>query len=631
MANTLSELVSATSAQDIMVQALEDAGFKGDLSAGSPLYQLLIDPNAVIYALQVEKQDAIKESWSLLSDGLSEDGGYDSVVLENLFNNLRIQPTPGSKSSGNLQLVFNTNEVRSISGATFISPNGTTFVPSLQYTMVPSETYRVQYSEAELVYTSIGSGYAVDISVESSTVGEIPVASGDLFTSTINGLISASASVSFSGGRETDTLSDIVQEVPLILSETSMVSPVAVTAALYQEFPSINEMRIFRPGDVEMQRANKNVLGVDSGAADILLTTSARPSVQRSTAQGHLELSINSSGVLYNSEHRLGFAYRQPTDSDVEDMVTADEILVGYAFVEGELTDSSTTGLSSILDAGLETDSTDATTSLGPDEEVSTGTSILRRRLVEDSRYGNLPVSGSDEKDFYFSSYQYRVKFEFRTDWEDIDAIDDEAEDKVYAWVNFWRVHYQSQATGIDMTSALASFAESYGGITSDDVPRVLRVELPVYADSVGYAELSSIQEYLNDDSRRCFGQDYIVKTPHINSVVLSLTVSRDLNFFRFREDYFKTKIADYINTKGIAHTSPITTEHLKTLIFEEGPSTADDTFTLLATTTAIKHDGTVATETSDHIDYIVDEENGVTPRNSILSCTSSQIGVTYL
>lgn len=627
MAN-LSDLISATSAQELLVQTLKDAGFEGDLTPGSPVYQLLIDPNAAIYASNVAKQDEMKNAWSLLSGSSNPNIAISTEMMENLFNNLRILPSAGAKASGKLTLVFSTNTTRNISSSSFIAPDGSVFVPALPYTLVPSDASRSSYSASELVYVSDPSGYSVTIDVEAIEIGETSVGSGDLFTTTISGLTQAYAATSFSGGKIVETVDDLIKDVPDILSETSGVSPISVTASIRSEFPDLNEIRIFRAGDDEMRRAGKNPFGIDVGAADIVVTTSKKPSVTRRLIPGHIELSIDEDGVFYNGQHRLGYAYRP---SDEEDSIQADEILNSFVYVEGSTYDRTMVGAISVLDAGIETSSTRKTTTVSADQRPADFISVLRRSLVQDNRYGNLPVLGDDPKDFHFSAYQDRIKFEFRTKWSQVEDVVDGVYNRTYAWLKFWSVYYRNGGSMTGVESELASIANSFDpSLPSDQIPTTFRPEVPIYADISYYEGLADIQEYINDNNRRCFGQDYVVKSPFINSVSLEITVSRDADFVRFREGGFKTKIANYITSTGLSRTSSITTEHIKSLIFEEASSDVNDKFEMYVSSFVQKSDNTYATESRDFIDYIEDYENGITPRNSIFMCSENNINISY-
>jgi len=69
----------------------------------------------------------------------------------------------------------------------------------------------------------------------------------------------------------------------------------------------------------------------------------------------------------------------------------------------------------------------------------------------------------------------------------------------------------------------------------------------------------------------------------------------------------------------------------VRIIIFEEGPSTAANEFTMLATVATQRHDGTTETITRDYVSYLLDLENGVTSRNSILLCSSNNIEITYV
>ena len=630
--SNLSDLITATSAQELMVQSLKDAGFEGDLTPGSPIYQLLIDPNAIIYAANVAKQDEIKNSWSLLSGQVDPNTALNMATISNIFNNLRILPTAGARSAGKITLVFATNTTRSLAGARFIASDGSTFSPKLSYTLVPSEANRSSYSASELLYRQDAQGYSVEIEVEASEVGSTAVGAGDMFTTTLSGLISAHASTSFSGGYIAESIEDLIKDVPETLSETSMVSPISVITAITNNFPQLNEIAVFRAGDAEMRRANRNFLGVDSGSADIVVTTSVKPSVSRAFIPGHLELTIDEDGVFWNSNHRLGYAYRQPDAFDAEKGINADEVLNSFVYIEGQITDRTFVGASSVLTAGIVNQSTLRTTELSPDTPSDEHVTVLSRDLVQDTRYGRLPIEGTAPEDFYFSAYQHRLKFEFRTDWEEVEKVLSGVYNKVYTWLSFWSVKYQGIVTNNDVSTQLDSLAASFqDGMVKEQMPETFRPEVPIYFDVVYYSGLADIQTYLNDDSRRCFGQDYLVKTPYIQGVEIAITVSREANFLRFREGHFRTKIANYISGLGLSHTSSISTEHIKALIFEEGSNTVNDEFMMEAIVSTILTTGDTNTQVGGSIQYFEDQSLGITPRNSVLICSENNVNFRYL
>jgi len=338
-------------------------------------------------------------------------------------------------------------------------------------------------------------------------------------------------------------------------------------------------------------------------------------------------LAIDENGIFYNGQHKIGYAYRPGSGSEDTEQTFPDEVLNDFVYVNGSLTDRSLTGALYVLRSDLKKDSTLTTTSLSADDSVQDNLSVLDRGLVRDNRYGDLPVEGSDETDFYFSSYQNRLNFEFRTTWEEIEGVSQGTYDRVYKWLSFW-VNYYKDSTNVDLLSQIATSFDA--SLSIETMPTTFRPEMQIYADIVYYTGLADIQSFLNDNSRRCFGQDYVVKTPGVNAVSLAISVSRDANFLRYREESFKTKIADYISSKGLSHTTPITTEHIKSLIFDEGPSTVNDKFTMLVTTSVVKKDGTTESVTRDYLDYLEDPDLGITPRNSVFVCSSKNITISY-
>jgi len=610
MATSLSELLSSSSAQDIVVQALRDSGYSGDLSPGSPLYQLLVDPHAAIYAMNVGAQDALRNSWSLLSRDPQSSVDIDQQALVHLFSNLRLTPSAGARAKGRVQLTFTNADVRTVTKATqFISTSGAVFQPDNNYTLVPEESYRSSFSPTEIVYTRTARGYAVDIGVDAGLAGRTSISNGEVFTTNFPGVVSCVASTAFTSGKDVQSVADLVRDIPEILSETSMASPISLTSFLYQNFPDIQGVRVFRSGNAEMRRSFNNALGIATPAADVVVMTSARPSTSRQFLPGYVELFINPSNKIYNGEHDLGFA----------DMVEMP--LAGYVWVEASISSPELTGMNHVFSAGVRKPDTDPGAISDPDTNTQPGLSILGRTLVTDSRYSNLPVMGSDPRDFYLSSYQDRVKFEYRVTWQDIFSHSPDSFEKAKLWLSFW---------ASDDDSERAEIAQRYGA-SSEDVPRLLRIEVPTYADIVYFSSLRDIQALINNESRRCYGQDYVVKAPHIVSVKVKLTVSKNLDFMIFREAAFRARIAEFINTRGLQHSGTITTEQIKSLVFSDAPRGSDELFEAEFTTSMLLPDESRVTQVNDFISYIVRPEYGITDRNSVFSCSPDQIGIQYL
>jgi len=628
MSTTLKDITTKFNSVGTITQILKDNGFTGDLSESSPIFQLLVEPRAILASAQAAEHDALRNAWTFLSRDLDMSLDTDQEALVNIFSNLRLSPLAGSKSRGKVRVTFNSPEVQRIDKSTvFFSGDGETFTPAHTYTLIPTEQYRSSNSEFEQLYSSASGDYSALIEIEASVDGAVNITTGEQFTSSLPGVTSIVAAGAFTSGKTESTVGDLLRDIPNLLSEQSMISPVSLVSFLTNTVSDIHEIRVFRSGEEEMRRGFKNALGIATPAADVVLTTSPRPDVVRLNTPGYVELEYNN-GSFYNSDNLLIDTELQDSYDNGDGGVLSELPKHDYQTIkiESVITGDDYVGTNYIIGAGVRLSSTSKTSNKTPDDTIS-GVTIMDRHILRDSaRYNNLPVTGSDDRDFCNSSYQTRIKFNFDTTWSNINDVDLSVKSQALKWAAYWEAYRSNEDS-----STLESLARAYGVSSSGEMPSLIRIEVPIYADIVLFRGLADIQDKINDESRRCFGQDYLIKSPFVVSTNIEIEVSRDAEFILYKEAYFKAVIANYINSLGLFHSGSVDITTIKQMLFKEGPRGVNDHFDVTFSTRVFMPDGSISTKSSKELSYNIDTGLGVTDRNSIFSCSSESIIIRYI
>lgn len=614
------DLLTETNAPAIMQQSLKEAGV--DIDVSDPEYQLVVTPATILYSVMAKKISDMQNAFTLAADGLAEDISYDEDVLRAITANLTIAPVAGTNTTGVIDVVFSDNGVRSIPASTqFITPEGQVFYPAHKYTLVPTAAARASNTVEFQMYTKDYDGtYHAVIDVVSEGVGDIAVPAAAGFTTSVPGALSASATNAFDAGSSAETLRDVMLTLPSSLSERSLSSPVGLTSSILDQFPG-TQIRVFRSGESEVLRDRRNLFGVETSAADVYAKTALNPQCIRKVIDAGIVFSVDDFGNFYNGSQSIG---------------SVDDILLPEPkeyVVSGEITDRDLRGAYHVTHAELQTPSTPKTATSTAATHPGPGIRVVGREVAMPGVYGRTAPKGNEYQDFAFSAYQAILKFEFDLEPRLITKDNDLFLVKLTAFFGYWTEYHKYNADPVanpHSPTLMGQFSQQFAEGASE-VPNRFYTGVSAAADVVYMPKLADIQAWINDDSRRAWVQDYVVRAPVIAPVELTVTLPRTLSTVRFKENYFKSKIMAYVNKGGMAGRG-ISTTYVKSLVFDELPADTDDSATdVLGRAVLLLPNDTSKVISGEGLTLPTLEEHGVTPRNTLLFTVIENIKFIYV
>ena len=628
MENMISEMLARTNAAEILRKKLEENGIRAP-KPSDPLYQVLIAPMAVMHGATVEELATIWNSFTLATEGIAPDKTYDDETLRHILNNLLIAPVSGRHTKGNIVLTFKDTNTRVLNANTlFIDSFGNEFYPDTNYTLTPS-IHNSSASTAEIrAYTSnyVDNTYSVEIAIVSKETKAISVAEGDSFTASISGAISAVASNAFEEGAAVASLQTLLKNLPNSFSERSLASPAGVVALLSDHFPGVG-ISVFRSGAPEVVRDRFNLLSVKTPAADIYVTSAVTPQVRRV----HLPFARVSfrveqgTGEMFNGSTLVGHL----SDADLPGFLnenTSDPVAVTGSVSSRELR-----GAYCALAAMRSEVVSGAFPSSDPTTRRSNGVRIVDRIPVEPGAYGNVEPIIVTDSDLAFSAYQGALVVDVDVFAPDLFSSDLHTglREKAIAFYSYWQAWWTyTNAETSEERNAAESEMSLHASTFSGTVPLSFSVVDPLDTDILFMPRLADVQSLVNAPERRAFQQDLLVRAPVPAPVRVSITLNKTLTDVRFKENYFRTKLADAINARN--NVSSLSSASLLELIFDELPATANRFASVVCTCDVLLPNGDIHALGGTEIVLPTIPELGVTPENTLMYTVPSAIRFTY-
>ena len=250
-----------------------------DLTRGSALYNLLIRPQAIYHALNQTNIQRLRDSSSLLS--INQDPTLaDDEVVDNLLSNYNIERQQGTAASGQLLMIFTSQDPVTVPVGTKFSSSGVDFSPTQVFNGVVNEDDVL--SDQDRVIKSIGDNlYSLTIDVAANQEGP----SGNLAANTVfttdgvfNNLKEVVAAEDFDGGKNTESNEELITRMQDGLAVANLGSRLSIESTLRQEFPSVQDISIVGAGNSELTRDKHNTLGLgEGGKVDIYVKTRDAP------------------------------------------------------------------------------------------------------------------------------------------------------------------------------------------------------------------------------------------------------------------------------------------------------------------------------------------------------------------
>lgn len=265
-----------TTARNILIQLLQDNGYVGALEENSAVYDLIIKPNALIYALI---QNDIARARSYLSLDEAErnkvmlGSEYDEIV-DCILSNWFVTRKDGNRSSGYIRCYFASpftyiasekNTSFSIGGVLFIPPNTQVFEP-LDFKEITSGT------------VIGGTQYWVEVFVETTEAIDVYPTPKSTVDANVEGSLFIKADIprDFERGTAKESSDHYIARSKDVITTRELITEKAINTVLNDEFEGIEQIYVAGHGSSEITRDIRSFNGVTlhvGNYADIYLRT----------------------------------------------------------------------------------------------------------------------------------------------------------------------------------------------------------------------------------------------------------------------------------------------------------------------------------------------------------------------
>ena len=335
--NTTVSQENVFASEEIIKATMQTLKPELDLRPGTSLADLLINPGGIIHGIVAENIKILKESLSIINAPDAE--SPDMETIEALLANMLIEIKQGEHASGKARL--------NLFGVTrFYLPDTYTLL-SGEYIYQIDQAYEIlpvgTEPTAGVAHTYIeedARGYYCILPFTAQDVGiEYNLEAGDaLFFSTGTDTYSESAEVyvAFTGGSNPETLEEVNERLPDMLSNNTFTTPAGITRTLMTNYDNIYSVSPVGMGFIEQSRGRHNIFNIDvGGRVDAYVRPYRNPEVS----------SVIVEAARYDSEGRYVFTvtaddldgiYRIRAVNSIDSLITEDSgtspLLGSYPF-----------------------------------------------------------------------------------------------------------------------------------------------------------------------------------------------------------------------------------------------------------------------------------------------------------
>ncbi len=249
-------------ASNFLVQYLTDQGFEGNLDDGTALYDLVIKPMSLLYALFVKKLDATKSYFSL-NDALRNKellgSDYDAAV-DSILSNWFIDRKDGSPTAGVLRLVFTKNfDELVIPETSEFYYNKQTYTPRHEHTF-NKEHFQHFLDQNQRMY------YYVEFPVSCTENLDTEIEEYERFTTNYSNvyLVRVEAAEPFVPGEVMESSENFADRARYAITTRELISEKAIITELRDKITSIKDVYIAGHGAREQLRDVKDFLGISA-------------------------------------------------------------------------------------------------------------------------------------------------------------------------------------------------------------------------------------------------------------------------------------------------------------------------------------------------------------------------------
>lgn len=246
-----------TSAVDVIVAFLREAGYDGSIEAGTGIYDAVVKPNALLYSLFYQLVDRTKAYLSLQQatdmheDGTLSDDDYDAAV-DSVLSNWFVTRSEGTATSGKLRLWFS----QPIDFLMFSEDDYIGTANSVSLVASSTQVFTEESFSNVVNATTEYNEYYIDVVVESSSNTDIEIEAGTSCTATVSSIyyLRATIPADFTAGKSIEDSETFIERTKLAITTRELITDAAILTVLREEFPQIDSLYVAGHSDAEQIR-----------------------------------------------------------------------------------------------------------------------------------------------------------------------------------------------------------------------------------------------------------------------------------------------------------------------------------------------------------------------------------------
>ena len=251
-------------AEALLISLLRESYPSLDLRRGTALRDLLVRPEAAIYALESRRNDELRRNRSLV-DMLANPKEDDTDAINAVLSNFNTALRPGRKAVGLIKIqVRDLGVYRLEAGRTFTSSDDSVFASANAVeARAADSTLRGPDDDGFFYFTT---------QVEALEAGDTSVSAGSAFklTNPFGGFVAAVAYADFLPGSAPETPAEAVARLPQTVATRGLSTRAAIAATLTDPHmadfaPYVRALSIQGIGDPAQWRDRRNAYGVPVG------------------------------------------------------------------------------------------------------------------------------------------------------------------------------------------------------------------------------------------------------------------------------------------------------------------------------------------------------------------------------
>jgi hypothetical protein len=241
-----------TDIREFLTSKVEEAFPDIKITAGDALYDIVISSVSLFFEVYRREVSRISNTQSVLNVDTLSDEDADALAA-----NWLVSRTQGSRSTCIVRIIFNRPVTfRLDDNVIFSTPAGDLFVPNGTHEVSASAMLEYQLASREYYY---------DLEVISLFVGaDQNIARGLInAVSGLTNVLSVTNTSAATGASDKESNRELLlTKIPKSVSERSMVTVRGITAKLLNAFPKVRDLQVIGFGDVEMERDSVSIDGL---------------------------------------------------------------------------------------------------------------------------------------------------------------------------------------------------------------------------------------------------------------------------------------------------------------------------------------------------------------------------------